>query len=82
MTFKKYINWKNVSSKKGLWSDKKIKADLEKAMYYQGNDKFFNKKELKVEQLKYGSSWVDLKKAADYRSVRNPNLNANHVIQF
>lgn len=75
----KYINWKNVSSKKGLWSDKKIKADLEKAMYYQGNDKFFNKKELKVEQLKYESSWVDLKKAADYRSVRNPNLNANGI---
>ena len=74
---KKYINWKNVNAKKGLWTDKKIVNDLDKAMYYQGNDKFFNKKELKVEQLKYEYTWIDYQKAADNRSARNPNLNTN-----
>ncbi|MEO5910714.1 MAG: SUMF1/EgtB/PvdO family nonheme iron enzyme [Pelobium sp.] len=72
---KKYINWKNVSAKKGIWSDKKIVNDLEKAMYYDGNEKFFNKKELKIEQLKYEYAWIDYKKAANYRSLRDPNLN-------
>ncbi len=72
---KKYINWKNVNSKKGIWSDKKISNDLEKAMYYDGAEKFFNKKELKVEQLKYAYSWIDFNKAANYRSKRDPNLN-------
>ncbi len=71
------INWKAVNSGKGMWSDKTLAPKLEKAMYYSGNEKFFNKKELKVEQLKYDYAWIDFKKAANYRSSRNPNLNKN-----
>ncbi|MBC7654279.1 MAG: SUMF1/EgtB/PvdO family nonheme iron enzyme [Oligoflexus sp.] len=74
-----YINWKAVNSKKGLWGDKTLKDKLEKAMYYDGNEKFFNKKELKVEQLKYDYAWVDYKKAAAYRGARDPNLNKNGI---
>ena len=73
----KNINWKNVTGKKGIWSDKKISDALEKAMYYAGNDKFYKKKELNVEQLIYHYEWIDLNKAADYRSKRNPNINKN-----
>ncbi|MFC5282274.1 SUMF1/EgtB/PvdO family nonheme iron enzyme [Pedobacter alpinus] len=73
-TPQKYINWSNVNGKKGLWSDKKLIAKLEKDMYYDGSAKFFNKKELKVEQLKYDYAWIDYKKAANYRALRDPNL--------
>ena len=76
-TQEKYINWKNVNGKKGLWSDKKISDALEKAMYYAGNDKFYHKKELNVEQLIYHYEWIDFNKAADYRGKRNPNINKN-----
>lgn len=69
----KYINWKAVN--KGMWKDKTLRTKLEKAMYYDGNEKFYNKKELKVEQLKYEYSWIDYNKAANYRSKRDPNLN-------
>ena len=71
----KYINWKAVNGKKGIWADKKISDALEKAMYYAGSEKFLNKKELNVEQLKYDYEWIDFNKASDYRSKRNPNIN-------
>lgn len=68
------INWKAINAGKGIWGDKTLKDKLEQAMYYQGNAKFFNKKELKVEQLKYEYAWTDYKKAASYRGLRDPNL--------
>jgi gliding motility-associated lipoprotein GldK len=74
-----YINWAAMNKKSGMWGDKTLKDKLEKAMYYSGNEKFFNKKELKIEQLKYDYSWIDYKKAADYRGVRDPNLNKNGI---
>ncbi len=75
-----YIDWKKVGTgKKGLWADKTLVADLEKSMYYQGNEKFFNKKELNVEQLRYSYAWIDYRKAADNRGARDPNLNKNGI---
>src|SRR6476661_791703 len=76
----KYIDWDKVGNgKKGIWSDKTLIEDLEKSMYYQGNERFFNKKELIVEQLKYNYEWIDYRKAADNRGNRNPNQNKNGI---
>jgi sulfatase modifying factor 1 len=73
------INWAAMKKKSGMWGDKTLKDKLEKSMYYSGNEKFFNKKELKIEQLKYDYSWIDYKKASDYRGVRDPNLNKSGI---
>ncbi len=76
----KLIDWKKVGTgKKGLWSDKTLVEDLEKNMYYQGNEKFFNKRELNVEQLRYSYAWIDYRKAADNRGARDPNMNKNGI---
>jgi sulfatase modifying factor 1 len=73
----KFIDWKKVSSGKGIWSDKTLMEELDKTMYYQGNERFFSKKELIVEQLRYNYDWIDYRKAADLRGSRDPNLNKN-----
>lgn len=78
-TSQKFIDWKKVSSGKGIWGDKTLAADLEKSMYYQDNERFFGKKELIVEQLKYNYEWIDYRKAADLRGARDPNLNKNGI---
>jgi sulfatase modifying factor 1 len=75
----KFIDWKKVSSGKGIWADKTLTEDLNKAMYYQDNERFFGKKELIVEQLKYNYEWIDYRKAADLRGSRDPNLNKNGI---
>lgn len=72
---KKIIDWRRVNGNKGLWTDKTLKDQLDRDMYYQGSEKFYNKKELKVEQLRFNYDWVDYRKAANYRSKRDPNLN-------
>lgn len=76
-TTAEYIDWNKVQSGKGIWGDKTLTEDLDKNMYYQGNERFFGKKELNVEQLKYDYEWIDYRKAADNKGARNPNMNKN-----
>ncbi len=73
----KFIDWKRIQSGKGIWQDKTLAADLEKEMYYDkaSGERFFGKKELKVELIKYNYQWIDYRKAAEYRGARDPNLN-------
>lgn len=72
-----FIDWKKVQSGKGIWGDKALAEELNKNMYYQDNERFFGKKELNVEQLKYDYEWIDYRKAADNRGARDPNRNKN-----
>ncbi|ADY53067.1 protein involved in gliding motility GldK [Pseudopedobacter saltans DSM 12145] len=72
-----FIDWKKVQSGKGIWGDKALVEELNKNMYYQDNERFFGKKELNVEQLKYDYEWIDYRKAADMRGARDPNRNKN-----
>jgi sulfatase modifying factor 1 len=76
-TNKKIIDWRKVNANKGIWNDKTLTDQLNRDMYYQGSEKFYNKKELKVEQLRYNYEWVDYRKAANYRGMRDPNTNKN-----
>ncbi len=71
----KIIDWKKVSTGKGIWGDKTLTEQLTKDMYYQGDDKYYNKKELNVENLNFMYSWIDYRKAANYRGKRDPNVN-------
>lgn len=72
---KKIIDWRKVNANKGIWNDKTLTDQLNRDMYYQGSEKFYNKKELKVEQLRFTYEWVDYRKAANYRGSRDPNTN-------
>jgi gliding motility-associated lipoprotein GldK len=70
---KKYINWAYVKhyplayySAKGNKANTANLAKLQ-GMYYQGDDKVFDRNELDVRLLKYNYSLLDLRTAADYR---------------
>jgi sulfatase modifying factor 1 len=70
---KKYINWAYVKhyplSYFGAKGNKGNAANLAKlqGMYYQGDDRVFDRNELDVRLLKYNYSILDLRDAADYR---------------
>ncbi len=66
---KKYINWDYVkknpvfSSRKGQDNNQKLQT-----MYYQGDDRLFDKDEVDVRLLKYNFADVILRNAADYHN--------------
>ena len=65
---KKYINWAYVS-KYPVWSAKKgAAANGSKldGMYYQGDDRVFDRNEIDVRLLKYTYARMSLREAADY----------------
>jgi len=66
-TGKRYINWDYVA-KNPVWSAKKggganTKLD---GMYYQGDDRVFDRNEIDVRLLKYNYALMSLREAADY----------------
>lgn len=61
-----YIDWKKA---KDIWSNKKGGGDASKlqAMYYQGEDRIFDKNEVDVRLLKYNFAIMKFREAANYR---------------
>lgn len=72
---KKYINWAYVkkypvlSNKKGAKGSTANAAKLQ-GMYYQGDDRIFDRDELDVRLLKYNYALMDLRSAADYKDIK------------
>jgi len=67
---RKYINWAYVS-KYPIWSAKKgTAANTSKldGMYYQGDDRVFDRNEIDVRLLKYNFSLMSLREAANYHT--------------
>jgi gliding motility-associated lipoprotein GldK len=70
----KYIDWKKVGNGSAIWSGgKKNSANANKLqdMYYQGNDRIFDRNEIDVRRLKYKFAFMKLREAANFRG--NPN---------
>lgn len=65
-----YIDWKKAGS---IWSNKKgsaANASKLQAMYYQGEDRVFDRNELDVRLLKYNFAIMKLRQAANNRGVK------------
>jgi gliding motility-associated lipoprotein GldK len=68
-TGKKFINWTYVK-KNPIWSNKKGQAGNAtklQGMYYQGEDRVFDRNEIDVRMLKYNYSIMVLRDAANYK---------------
>jgi sulfatase modifying factor 1 len=68
---KKFINWAYVKTYPIWNTPKKGQANNStklQSMYYQGDDRVFDRNELDVRLLKYNYSTVDLRAAANYRN--------------
>ncbi len=65
----KYIDWKKVGNGASIWGSKKNKANAGKlqGMYYQGEDRIFDRNEIDVRLLKYNFAFPKLREAANYR---------------
>ncbi|HEY0666621.1 MAG TPA: SUMF1/EgtB/PvdO family nonheme iron enzyme [Sphingobacteriaceae bacterium] len=65
----KYIDWKKVGNGSAIWSSKKNAANADKlqAMYYQGEDRIFDRNEIDVRLLKYNFAKMDQRGAANAR---------------
>ena len=65
----KYIDWKKVGNGSAIWSGKKNAANADKlqAMYYQGEDRIFDRNEIDVRLLKYNFAKMDQRGAANAR---------------
>lgn len=65
----KYIDWKKVGNGSAIWSGKKNAANADKlqAMYYQGEDRIFDRNEVDVRLLKYNFAKMDQRGAANAR---------------
>ncbi|HCN82420.1 MAG TPA: gliding motility-associated lipoprotein, partial [Sphingobacteriaceae bacterium] len=64
----KYINWKKVSKGNSIWG-KKAKAKNSgalQAMYYQGEDRLFDRNEIDVRLLKYNYAIMKQREAANF----------------
>ena len=66
---KKIIDWKKVGNGRTLWSSKY--AAKMQSMYYQGEDRVFDRNELDVRLLKYNFSMLKLREAANNRGDRS-----------
>jgi gliding motility-associated lipoprotein GldK len=69
---KKYINWEYVA-KHPIWSGKGGSANANKlqGMFYQGDDRIFDRNELDVRLLKYNYAIMDYRSAANYHLDRS-----------
>lgn len=68
---KKYINWKKVGNGSAIWGGKKgasANGPKLQAMYYQGEDRVFDRNELDVRMLKYNFAVMKLREAANNRN--------------
>ncbi|MXV49368.1 SUMF1/EgtB/PvdO family nonheme iron enzyme [Pedobacter sp. HMF7647] len=66
----KYIDWKKVGNGSALWSSKKggaANANKLQGMYYQGEDKIFDRNEVDVRLLKYNFAIMNQRAAANSR---------------
>jgi len=65
----KYIDWKKVGNGSAIWSGKKKSDNAAKLqdMYYQGEDRIFDRNELDVRLLKYNFAVMKQREAANYR---------------
>jgi gliding motility-associated lipoprotein GldK len=70
-TGNKYINWAYVK-RYPIWSNRKGANNGTKlqGMYYQGDDRVFDRNELDVRLLKYNYSIMELRNAANYKNDR------------
>ncbi len=68
----KYINWDYVK-KHPVFSNRKGADNTQKlqAMYYQGDDRIFDKNEIDTRSLKYNFATVILRTAADYHNDKS-----------
>jgi len=69
--FKKYIDWDKVK-KANIWATRgKVNNSAKlQGMYYQGDDRIFDRNELDVRLLKYNYEVVDYHKAANTQNVK------------
>jgi formylglycine-generating enzyme len=65
----KYIDWKKVGNGSAIWSGKKNQANGNKlqGMYYQGEDRIFDRNEVDVRLLKYNFAIMKQREAANFR---------------
>jgi gliding motility-associated lipoprotein GldK len=72
-TGKKYIDWKKVGDGSSIWSGKNAAANASKleAMYYQGEDRVFDRNELDVRLLKYNFAAMKLREASNFRNDKS-----------
>lgn len=73
---KKLINWKKVGNGSSIWGGKKgkgVAANSTKlqGMYYQGDDRVFDRNEVDVRLIKYNFAIMKLRDAANNRSNKN-----------
>lgn len=64
----KYIDWKKVGNGSKIWGSKN--SSKLQNMYYQGEDRVFDKNELDIRLLKYNFSMLKLREAANGRGDR------------
>ncbi|PWG78777.1 T9SS ring complex lipoprotein PorK/GldK [Pararcticibacter amylolyticus] len=69
----KYIDWRKVGDGAAIWADKKNAGSANKlqAMYYQGEDRVFDRNEIDVRLLKYNFAILNLREAANNRGNKN-----------
>ncbi len=70
---KKIINWDYVK-KYPIWSDKKGQAANStklQGMFYQGDDRVFDRNELDIRLLKYNFALMDFRDAANYKTDKS-----------
>lgn len=73
---KKYINWKKVGNGSSIWGGKKGKSAAANSnnlqgMYYQGDDRVFDRNEVDVRLIKYNFAIMKLRDAANNRGNKN-----------
>lgn len=75
-TGKKYINWKKVGNGSIIWGGKKGKGASANSvklqgMYYQGDDRVFDRNEVDVRLIKYNFAIMKFRDAANNRANKN-----------
>lgn len=70
---KKFIDWKRVGNGSAIWGGKNGSANgpALQAMYYQGEDRVFERNEIDVRLLKYNFAIMQLREAANNRNNRD-----------
>lgn len=80
---KKYIDWKKVGDGTAVWGGgKKGKAgNAEKlsAMYYQGEDRVFDRNELDIRLLKFNYEYYDMYSASKYKYFDNEHKRSDFI---
>lgn len=68
---KKYIDWKKVGNGSAIWGNKKgaaANANKLQGMYYQGEDRVFDRNEIDVRLLKYNFAKMKYREASNFRN--------------